>query len=296
MIGILLSGNSINESNLIKLYEIVITPVITSVSSVLNNTTTNNNVKYNENSHQYIILYNALTIISNIFKGFSNNNNNIPLILTNSLIETFKLSYQWIIIANSNTNVMVFPSIIYMKYIFIVNKYIEIFFNEMYIFHYIIYLFILYSFSFLPEIISQFINISDYQVISDVIQLIIKVLLMWKKRDKNAIIPPDFVNVVLMKRVIEISQFQYVADSLDSSIIKHYFFLFFQIDFQLELKTNYYKLLKLLIEYYPSYITQSNNLELFPLIIQSIISVYKNIIFFSLLYLNRVFPYQISLF
>lgn len=120
---------------------------------------------------------------------------------------------------------------------------------------------------------------------------------MWKKRDKNAIIPPDFVNVVLMKRVIEISQFQYVADSLDSSIIKHYFFfLFFQIDFQLELKTNYYKLLKLLIEYYPSYITQSNNLELFPLIIQSIISVYKNIIFFSLLYLNRVFPYQISLF
>lgn len=144
MIGILLSGNSINESNLIKLYEIVITPVITSVSSVLNTTTNNNNVKYNENSHQYIILYNALTIISNIFKGFSNNNNNIPLILTNSLIETFKLSYQWIIIANSNTNVMVFPSIIYMKYIFIVNKYIEIFFNEMYIFHYIIYFIFFY--------------------------------------------------------------------------------------------------------------------------------------------------------
>lgn len=59
---------------------------------------------------------------------------------------------------------------------------------------------------------------------------------MWKKRDKNAIIPPDFVNVVLMKRVIEISQFQYVADSLDSSIIKHYFFFILPNRFPIGIK------------------------------------------------------------
>lgn len=41
---------------------------------------------------------------------------------------------------------------------------------------------------------------------------------MYKKKDKNIILPPDFINVNMMKRIIEISQFQYVADNLDSSI------------------------------------------------------------------------------
>lgn len=97
----------------------------------------NNNVKYNENSPQCIIAYNALTIISNIFNGFSNNNDNIPVILNNSLIETFKLAYQWIVMINNN--MMLFPPIIYMKYIYIVNKYIDIFFMEMYIIYYYYY-------------------------------------------------------------------------------------------------------------------------------------------------------------
>lgn len=41
--------------------------------------------------------------------------------------------------------------------------------------------------------------------------------------------------------------------------------------------------MKLLIEYYPNFIIQSNNLVLFPLIIQSIVIIY-NIYFINLFY------------
>lgn len=60
---------------------------------------------------------------------------------------------------------------------------------------------------------------------------------MYKKKDKNIILPPDFINVNMMKRIIEISQFQYVADNLDSSIYILLIYYYFINRFSIRIKS-----------------------------------------------------------
>lgn len=60
---------------------------------------------------------------------------------------------------------------------------------------------------------------------------------MYKKKDKNIILPPDFINVNMMKRIIEISQFQYVADNLDSSIYLLLIYYYFINRFSIRIKS-----------------------------------------------------------